>query len=205
MTTPPVPVELTLAFPTPGPLLGSAYLDLYLADEGSDNQKATIGDPNLLPQPWDPPTCRNPQLRAELWTWLEAVVVWFNHEYTWDPAAMIPTCWPQHPHLVWSTRSPSSLTNAAAPESPSTRTLSRNGTATAPRASANASKPDSRPTANRTTNPGPPAAVTPATPTSVPPTSDDACSRQTSQPSDRHSPHSPTGHDSPSSTPRRAR
>ena len=100
MTTPPVPAELTLAFPTPGPLLGSAYRDLYLAAEGSDNQKATIGDPSLLPQPWDPPTCRNPQLRAELWTWLQAVVVWFNHEYTWDPDGMIPACWPQHPHLV---------------------------------------------------------------------------------------------------------
>jgi hypothetical protein len=100
MTTPPVPAELTLAFPTPGPLLDSAYLDLYLAAEGSDNQKATIGEPSLLPQPWDPPTCRNPQLRAELWTWLQAVVVWFNHEYTWDPDGMIPACWPQHPHLV---------------------------------------------------------------------------------------------------------
>lgn len=100
MTTPPVPAALALAFPTPGPLLGSAYRDLYLAVEGSDNQKATIGDTSLLPQPWDPPTCRNPQLRAELWTWLQAVVVWINHEYTWDPDGMIPTCWPQHPHLV---------------------------------------------------------------------------------------------------------
>jgi hypothetical protein len=100
MTNAPVSGELTLAFPTPGPLLGIAYRDLYLAAEGSDNEKANIGDLSLLPQPWDPPTCRGPQLRAELWTWLDAVVVWFNHEYVWDAAAMIPTCWAQHPHLV---------------------------------------------------------------------------------------------------------
>lgn len=91
---------LARAFPTPGPLLGTAYRDLYLAAEGSDNQKATIGDPSLLPKPWDPPTCRNPHLRAELWAWLDQVVLWLNHEYVWDPEGMIPACWPHHPHVV---------------------------------------------------------------------------------------------------------
>jgi len=28
------------------------------------------------------------------------VVVWHNHEYVWDPRTAIPSCWPQHPHLV---------------------------------------------------------------------------------------------------------
>ena len=92
--------QLTWPFPTPGPLLGTAYRDLYLAAEGSDNQKALIGDHSLLPKPWDPPTCHNPQLRAELWTWLDQVVVWINHEYLWDPDGTIPPCWPQHPHLI---------------------------------------------------------------------------------------------------------
>ena len=68
MTSVPEPRELAQAFPTPGPLIGTAYRDLYLAAEGSDNQKAAIGDPSLLPKPWDPPTCRNPHLRAELVT-----------------------------------------------------------------------------------------------------------------------------------------
>ena len=99
-TTPDADAGLVRAFPTPGPLLGTAYRDLYLAAEGSDNQKATIGDPSLLPKPWDPPTCRNPQLRAELWTWLDAVVIWVNHEYVWDPEGTIPPCWPLHPHIV---------------------------------------------------------------------------------------------------------
>jgi hypothetical protein len=31
---------------------------------------------------------------------LEAVVSWLNHEHVWDVADVIPTCWPQHPHLV---------------------------------------------------------------------------------------------------------
>ena len=86
-------------FPTPGPLLATAFLDLYLAAEGDEHQKAAIGDPNLLPKPWDPPTCRDPHLRAELWEWLDQVVLWLNHEYVWDPDGMIPPCWPQHPHL----------------------------------------------------------------------------------------------------------
>ena len=99
-STPDADGGLVRAFPTPGPLLGTAYRDLYLAAEGSENQKATIGDPSLLPKPWDPPTCRNPHLRAELWDWLDRVVLWLNHEYAWDPDGMIPPCWPHHPHLV---------------------------------------------------------------------------------------------------------
>lgn len=93
---------LALPFPMPdGPELSAAYKDLYLAAEGDDETKERIGDPALLPRPWDPPTCRKRQLRQELWEWLDAVVTWFNTEYVWDPTAgMIPPCWPQHPHLV---------------------------------------------------------------------------------------------------------
>jgi hypothetical protein len=40
------------------------------------------------------------QLRTEVWSWLEAVVTWLNHEHVWDVADVIPTCWPHHPHLV---------------------------------------------------------------------------------------------------------
>jgi len=93
---------LALPFPMPeGPELSTAFLDLYLAEEGDDETKKKIGDPALLPRPWDPPTCRRRQLREELWQWLDEVVTWFNSEYVWDPTAgMIPPCWPQHPHLV---------------------------------------------------------------------------------------------------------
>ena len=93
---------LALAFPMPdGPELTAAYKDLYLASHGDDATRQLIGDPALLPRPWDPPTCHKPRLRQELWQWLDAVATWFNTEYVWDPTAgMIPPCWPQHPHLV---------------------------------------------------------------------------------------------------------
>ncbi|MCC6497164.1 MAG: hypothetical protein IT193_13005 [Propionibacteriaceae bacterium] len=93
---------LALPFPMPDTTeLARAYRELNMAVNGDDATKKKIGDPGLLPRPWDPPTCNKPALRAELWVWLDAVVTWFNHEYVWDPAAgMIPPCWPQHPHLV---------------------------------------------------------------------------------------------------------
>jgi hypothetical protein len=91
-----------LPFPLPnGPELSAAYRDLHLAAHGDDETKKKIGDPALLPRPWDPPSCRKLQLRQELWDWLDEFVTWFNSEYVWDPnAGMIPPCWPQHPHLV---------------------------------------------------------------------------------------------------------
>ena len=87
-------------FPTPGRQVQLAYRDLNLATNGNDDQKQQIGNPALLPRPWEPAACRDPNLRAQIWQWLENVVVWLNRDYTWDVAAMIPACWPSHPHLV---------------------------------------------------------------------------------------------------------
>ena len=53
-----------------------------------------------VPRPWDIDTCETPQLRKEVWSSLEAVVTWLNHEYVWNVADVIPHYWPQHPHLV---------------------------------------------------------------------------------------------------------
>ncbi len=92
--------QLILEFPKPGDRLDTAFNDLYLAAEGTPEQKKAIKKPALLPRPWDPPSCPDPMLRAELWVWLDQVVDWVNHEYVWDPATMIPPCWPLHPHLV---------------------------------------------------------------------------------------------------------
>jgi hypothetical protein len=41
-----------------------------------------------------------PQLREQLWLWLDAVVGCLVTEYVWEVADTIPACWPQHPHLV---------------------------------------------------------------------------------------------------------
>lgn len=87
-------------FPVPGPQVRLAYRELNLAINGTDDQKKQIGNPALLPRPWEPATCLDAELRYQVWRWLEEVVVWINREYTWDVAAMIPTCWPAHSHLV---------------------------------------------------------------------------------------------------------
>lgn len=94
---------LVEAFPMPlTPGLQRAFHDLFVAENGDDRQKRMLGDPARLPRPWDPATITDPQLREELWEWLDAVVVWFNASYVWDPnAGVIPACWPRHPPLVW--------------------------------------------------------------------------------------------------------
>jgi hypothetical protein len=100
MTTQALVQAMILPFPAPGRQVQLAYRDLNLAMNGNADQNKQIGNPALLPRPWEPATCRDPELRAEVWAWLEDVVAWLNHEYTWDVASMIPTCWPAHPHLV---------------------------------------------------------------------------------------------------------
>ncbi|WP_407344993.1 hypothetical protein [Pengzhenrongella phosphoraccumulans] len=89
------------AFPRAGRRVEHAYSELELAAGGGTlQQQNALGDPRLLARPWDPATCVDPQLRAEIWQWLEQVVTWLNHEYVWDADVMVPSCWPRHPHLV---------------------------------------------------------------------------------------------------------
>jgi len=89
------------AFPRAGRRVEHAYAELELAaGAGTRQEQDALGDPRLLARPWDPATCVDPQLRAEIWQWLEQVVTWLNREYVWDPDAMIPSCWPRHRHLV---------------------------------------------------------------------------------------------------------
>jgi len=94
------PRPLIRTFPDQGPLVRLACRELHLAANGTPEQKRAIGNPDHLPRPWEPASCTDADLRRQLWQWLEAVVVWLNHEYAWDVATMIPTCWPTHPHLV---------------------------------------------------------------------------------------------------------
>ena len=87
-------------FPQPGPLVELAYWELWGAENGTAEQRILLGDPRLLPRPFDPASCTNPQLRAELWGWLDAVVSWLNTDHAWDTSSLIPGCWPHHPHLI---------------------------------------------------------------------------------------------------------
>lgn len=58
-----------------------------------------FGDVDLLPRPWDPPTCP-PAIRTVLWEWLDDVAAWLNGDYAWHVDRVLPPCWPAHPHLA---------------------------------------------------------------------------------------------------------
>jgi hypothetical protein len=63
-----------------GQLVALAYCELDLAATGSPEQIRTLGMRRLLPRPWEPASCRTPQLREQLWSWLDAVVGWLVTE-----------------------------------------------------------------------------------------------------------------------------
>ena len=87
-------------FPVSGRLVQLAYRELDLVSNGAQDQLLALKALRNLPRPWDPASCETPQLRIEVWSWLEAVVTWLNQEYVWDAADVIPPCCPQHRHLV---------------------------------------------------------------------------------------------------------
>ena len=72
---------LALPFPRPGRLVEYAYRELSIAANGTPEQIEALGDTRGLPRPWDPPSCTHPNLRLELWVWLDDVVTWLNHEH----------------------------------------------------------------------------------------------------------------------------
>ncbi len=91
---------LAQPFPRPGRLVDHAYRELSISVNGTPEQIKALGDLRRLPRPWDPPTCTHPDLRLEVWVWLDDVVTWLNHDHIWDTDGFIPSCWPEHPHLV---------------------------------------------------------------------------------------------------------
>ena len=94
------PAPLVAGFPAPGRLVRLAYRELDLAGNDAQDRPQVVGEIHRLPRPWEPATCQTPQLRKEIWSWLDAVVTWLNLEYVWDVADTVPACWPLHPHLV---------------------------------------------------------------------------------------------------------
>lgn len=98
----PPSVPLVAGFPRPGIRVNDAYQAVWEAENGSEEQKQKLGHPSKLAHPWDPATCIDPELRWELWVWLDEVAEWINAEYAWEVAGggFIPDCWPLHPHIV---------------------------------------------------------------------------------------------------------
>ena len=89
------PRPLVRAFPAVGLRMELAYRQLAAAADASGSPAA-----DRLSRPWDVATCDDRALRLEVWQWLDEVVDWINSEHVWATDAMIPACWPLHPHLI---------------------------------------------------------------------------------------------------------
>jgi hypothetical protein len=72
-----------------GRLMQLAYRQLDLATSRQQDHLLPLHDLANLQRPWDPASCQTLQLRREVWSWLEAVVSWLNHEHVWDVADVI--------------------------------------------------------------------------------------------------------------------
>ena len=87
--------RLLAPFPSPPSGVRSA-LDTLSEAEEVGLEPAGL---HSLDRPWDPAHCSN-RLRAELWPWLDDVVVWLNETYAWRTADVVPGCWPMHPPIA---------------------------------------------------------------------------------------------------------
>ena len=86
-------------FPAPPGVVGCALDELRLVAGATDETEHEARRVALLERPWDPPAC-GPELRRNIYVWLDQVVAWINEEYTWRTEKVIPTCWDLHPHIV---------------------------------------------------------------------------------------------------------
>lgn len=87
-------------FPDPPSRVVEALNFLRVMGSGDLDAIAELDrEPGRIPRPWDPASCDN-ELRYDLWTWCDDVATWINHEFAWRSAAIVPPCWPQHPHLA---------------------------------------------------------------------------------------------------------
>lgn len=96
------------AFPRPPDslcALGALRKDLETAlSQGADWDAiaqliAPYKDPHDVPQPWDGTTL-DQATATDWWQWLDLVVTWINHQHCWHTQTYIPSCWPEHPHIV---------------------------------------------------------------------------------------------------------
>ncbi len=91
--------QLAQAFPVPPGVVASALDELRLVAGAVDETEHEARRAALLERPWDPSAC-SPELRRNIYLWLDQVVAWINEEHTWRPDKVIPSCWDLHPHIV---------------------------------------------------------------------------------------------------------
>jgi hypothetical protein len=95
-----VVVVIVSRFPEPPIRVINALNHLRVLRSGNLEAIAELDrEPSPVPRPWDPASCDD-ELRYDVWTWCDNVVIWINHEYAWRGPASIPLCWPQHPYLA---------------------------------------------------------------------------------------------------------
>jgi hypothetical protein len=90
---------LAAPFPAPQGPIASALDELRLVAGVLDETEHESRRVALLDRPWDPPSCP-PELRRNVYLWLDDVAGWINEEHTWRTDRVIPNCWDLHPHIV---------------------------------------------------------------------------------------------------------
>ena len=93
------PFQIALPFPKPPAPVRTALAHLRIARSADAAARATLGNLDKLPRPWEPAACP-PEIRHHIWLWCDDIVAWINHEYLWRSTQLIPGCWPRHPQLA---------------------------------------------------------------------------------------------------------
>jgi len=86
-------------FPEPPGVIARLLDELRLAAAAMDETEHETRRVAMLSRPWDPSSCP-PEVRRNVYAWLDEVVAWINEEHTWRTDRVVPICWDLHPHLV---------------------------------------------------------------------------------------------------------
>lgn len=90
---------LLSAFPEPPAEVRELLEVMETILRGDADAITELGDVKGLCPPWLPSGCP-PEIRQQMWLWCDDVAGWINRHYVWRPTAMIPACWPRHPHIA---------------------------------------------------------------------------------------------------------
>ena len=90
---------LAAPFPAPPGVVATLLDELRIAANATDETEHESRRVALLPRPWEPSGCP-PEIRRNVYAWLDEVVAWINEQHTWRTDRVIPICWDQHPHIV---------------------------------------------------------------------------------------------------------
>lgn len=93
------PCLMASPFPKPPGVIAGVLDEFRIAAAATDETEHESRRVALLPRPWDPSSCP-PEIRRNVYVWLDEVAGWINEEHTWRTDRVIPICWDLHPHIV---------------------------------------------------------------------------------------------------------